>query len=130
MADRAIKDLDPALQPLAIKILMAANSAIAPSKVAIIVTWRNAQDQQAAKAKGLSKASFGESPHQRLPKSAHLPREHLTMRCSMKTANMSPMAPIGATLWWESSPRRLGWSGAEIGRQIKTAAAQISTISR
>jgi hypothetical protein len=63
MTDRNPTDLDPALQPIAAKVMMAGNAAIAPSKVAITVTWRSPSDQQAAKAAGLSKAGAGQSPH-------------------------------------------------------------------
>jgi hypothetical protein len=63
MTDRNLSDLDPALQPIAAQVIAAGNTAIAPSKVAIIVTWRSSADQQAAKANGLSRAGAGQSPH-------------------------------------------------------------------
>jgi hypothetical protein len=63
MVDRNLNDLDSKFRPLAAKIMVAGNAAIAPSKAAIIVTWRSDTDQKAAKAKGLSKAGPGDSPH-------------------------------------------------------------------
>jgi len=63
MTDKNISDLDPALQPIAVKVITDGSTAISPSKVAIIVTWRSSSDQQAAKAAGLSNAGAGESPH-------------------------------------------------------------------
>lgn len=63
MNDRSALDLDPSLQPTAQAFLDRVNAAIAPSKCILIVTWRDAADQNAAKCEGLSKAGAGQSPH-------------------------------------------------------------------
>jgi hypothetical protein len=61
MADSNLSDLDPAFQPIAVQIMDDCNAAIAPSKARIIITWRSAQDQQAAKAPGASQAGPGQT---------------------------------------------------------------------
>jgi hypothetical protein len=63
MTDCALTDLDPCLQPLAQQWLDQTNTSIAPSKCRITVTWRDANDQNVAKACGSSKAGSGQSPH-------------------------------------------------------------------
>lgn len=63
MTDSNLSDLDPVFQPIATQIMEEGNAAIAPSKARIIITWRSAQDQQAAKAHGASLAAPGQSPH-------------------------------------------------------------------
>jgi hypothetical protein len=63
MTDSSLSDLDPVFQPLATQMMAEGNAAIAPSNARIIITWRSAQDQQAAKAHGASLAGPGQSPH-------------------------------------------------------------------
>lgn len=63
MADSNFTDLDLGLQPLAQQWLDQTNAAISPFKCRIVVTWRDANAQNAAKAAGLSKAGAGSSPH-------------------------------------------------------------------
>src|SRR5277367_5582379 len=63
MADRNLSDLAPTFLPIAQQFLDQCNAALAPSSVRAIVTWRDAADQNAAEACGLSKAGAGQSPH-------------------------------------------------------------------
>lgn len=63
MTDRNLNDLHPVLRTLATQFLTKVNAAIAPSKAAIVVTWRDGAAQDAAHAAGLSKAGSGHSPH-------------------------------------------------------------------
>ena len=61
MTDNNIYHLDARLRPLANAFVQTCASAGLNAR--ITVTWRNAADQNAAKAKGLSKAVAGKSPH-------------------------------------------------------------------
>jgi peptidoglycan L-alanyl-D-glutamate endopeptidase CwlK len=61
MADNALSDLYPIFQLLAQSWLDRCKAA--NLTVRITVTWRGQQEQDAAKASGLSNASFGTSPH-------------------------------------------------------------------
>lgn len=61
MADCNINDLCPPLLILYREWLM--QCIAAGLAVKVIVTWRSPSDQNIAKAKGLSNASAGESPH-------------------------------------------------------------------
>ena len=61
MSDRAVKDLCPALQPIASAWMAACKDA--GLIVALIVTWRSAADQNMAHAAGRSNAVAGSSPH-------------------------------------------------------------------
>lgn len=61
MIDANINDLSPAMQILCREVLAQGNAAGIHVKQS--VTWRNADDQNAAHANGLSNASAGESPH-------------------------------------------------------------------
>lgn len=61
MTDRDIADLCPELRTVYREWLMKCHGAGLAVKA--IVTWRDAIDQDAAKASGLSNASAGESPH-------------------------------------------------------------------
>lgn len=63
MTDAALSDLDPRLLTLAGAFVSQVNTTIAPSTCKIIVTWRDPAAQNAAHAKGLSKACAGQSPH-------------------------------------------------------------------
>jgi len=63
MSDRRIADLVADLQLKANQFLQLANAQLAPSTVAVTVTWRSGPEQAVAKAHGLSNASPGESPH-------------------------------------------------------------------
>jgi hypothetical protein len=63
MTDRNLSDLDPAFQSVAQQFIDQCNTAIAPSSMRPIVTWRDAADQNEAEACGLSKAGAGQSPH-------------------------------------------------------------------
>lgn len=61
MADSKITDLDPDLQPLALKFVALCNTKGIDARITI--TWRSAGEQNAAQAAGLSNACAGESPH-------------------------------------------------------------------
>lgn len=61
--DNKLEDLCAELQPIARAFLNVVNAAIAPSICRITTTWRDAADQNHDKSCGLSKASFGGSPH-------------------------------------------------------------------
>lgn len=61
MTDRSLDDLCPQLQTLYAQWL--ANCTAAGLNVRAIVTWRDAADQNEAKAEGLSNAAAGDSPH-------------------------------------------------------------------
>jgi hypothetical protein len=58
-----LADLVTVMQQKAQQFLQQANARIAPSNVAITVTWRSSAEQAVAKAKGLSNAGPDESPH-------------------------------------------------------------------
>jgi peptidoglycan L-alanyl-D-glutamate endopeptidase CwlK len=61
MVDASLDDLDDELYPLCLK-WQAACAGIG-LHVKVIVTWRSPEEQNAAKANGLSKAGAGDSPH-------------------------------------------------------------------
>lgn len=61
MTDSNIRDLCPELQSIYKMWLSQCHDA--GLAVRAIVTWRSSADQDAAKAKGLSNASAGQSPH-------------------------------------------------------------------
>jgi len=61
MTDANINDLSPELLTLYREWLM--QCAAAGLAVKAIVTWRSSADQNTAKAKGLSNAASGQSPH-------------------------------------------------------------------
>ena len=61
MADNKTSDLCPALRALVPKFIE--NCAFDGVTVKILVTWRDATAQNAAKAAGLSNAAAGSSPH-------------------------------------------------------------------
>lgn len=64
MTDNKISDLDPALQPIALKCLSDWTTQYSDRKsVKIIVTWRSNVDQQVAYNAGLSKCKAGEGKH-------------------------------------------------------------------
>lgn len=64
MTDNSIKDLDPALQPIALKCLADWIAKYPDRKpVKILVTWRSNADQQKAYNSGLSKCKAGEGKH-------------------------------------------------------------------
>lgn len=61
MTDNAIIDLAPDLRVIYREWLMQCHEAGLAVKA--IITWRSSVDQNAAKAKGLSNAAAGQSPH-------------------------------------------------------------------
>ena len=61
MTDHSLDDLDADLYPLCLKWLDECSAA--GLKVKVLVTYRSAADQNEAKAKGLSNAGAGQSPH-------------------------------------------------------------------
>lgn len=63
MSDRNMIDVDPRFASIVDAVLNKSNLALAPSKAIITITWRDAQDQNAAAVAGLSKAVAGQSPH-------------------------------------------------------------------
>lgn len=63
MADNSLTHIDPRFRSFVTAILQEASRRLLPAQMRVTVTWRGSADQNAAASHGLSKAVWGNSPH-------------------------------------------------------------------